>query len=526
LNPEGRDGESITDLCKRIAALRLNDDGSSRIAKKHVPLHIQSAKDAQGGCSFEYERPHWAPQFRPNTLPAASTASSKPISLEQTDIFHKPQSCVRSASDAPPPAQILELEREASRHYPLSAFLACTDSMGRYPSKSKFLEAEPRKTSSSTQWPPVLPCSPNPTQQAVVSAARGALASKAKTTLLLCGSMSASQKANAWVPPLRAQTSSPPNPLEVPEAPSDWNSSHPRLAVYPLALKFSGPLKRPISTGSPSVAMPQRLGGACAWGPSLPVHLPGLQPTGLAASAMPLPPQSLVSEQHWRNFNDRTTVLNPAPTYQGMTQRFSISAAPGWELPTPYQIGSQEWQRAMNNTHEKFHQQPCWCSKHDYLPCRARKLEPKRRDSEEQMGIRRTKCPEGANDTNCSIINKAEDTLDIAVDSVEAAVDAEADGFSEGGSWLAYSEIRLNPQTLPLHRQPRNAPSLHSKTYTVHAVPILPQSRAGSSYRARLIRAIPILSLIQSRHGRVSMSRSLHHLRQRLLGMQSVMALR
>jgi hypothetical protein len=190
--------------------------------------------------------------------------------------------------------------------------------------------------------------------------------------------------------------------------------------MYPLGLKSSEPPNRPKSMDSPSASMSQSPGGVWAQGPNPLVYLPGLQQTNLTTSALPLPSPSLIPEQQWRDLDDGITVFNPTPQYRGITNSFSISKAPGWELPTPRQISSQEWQRAMNKAHDRFHQQPCWCSKHDCLACRVRKL-----------GTRRTECPEEANDTNCNIISKAEDTLDIDEDSVEAAANTKADDLSE-----------------------------------------------------------------------------------------------
>jgi hypothetical protein len=140
--------ESISALCRRIAALRLNDDGPTKTKERKPSDDSKCMAESNTTLSFETNRPHWAPQFRPNSLSVPSTTARSPATTNGTSSPKEPQPCLTSFKASPPSFEILDDRRKEARVFPLSAFLACPDATGRYPSRSKFLEAKPKISAS------------------------------------------------------------------------------------------------------------------------------------------------------------------------------------------------------------------------------------------------------------------------------------------------------------------------------------------------------------------------------------------
>ncbi|KAF2852404.1 hypothetical protein T440DRAFT_447117 [Plenodomus tracheiphilus IPT5] len=96
---------------------------------------------------------HWAPQLRPNTLSSSQTTvpaadHAVPTQLSPTGMRVVPTAGSDSCAERSRSRSRSRSRRKESRFFPLSAFLACPDPTGRYPSKSKF-------SSSLTTGPPL-----------------------------------------------------------------------------------------------------------------------------------------------------------------------------------------------------------------------------------------------------------------------------------------------------------------------------------------------------------------------------------
>lgn len=86
----------------------------------------------------ECVRHHWAPQFRPNTLPASSAVVIRPDFSKQLQPSPLPNANFFTSKPTVKGSDTSEVKRQEAQFFPLSAFLASPDPAGRYPSKSRF----------------------------------------------------------------------------------------------------------------------------------------------------------------------------------------------------------------------------------------------------------------------------------------------------------------------------------------------------------------------------------------------------
>ncbi|KAF1948061.1 hypothetical protein EJ02DRAFT_507822 [Clathrospora elynae] len=381
--PEKRKSEAIGELCKRLAALRLNDDGSHTAPQPDNHDHQPTVEKANPACSSESVRNHWAPQFRPNSLPPPPTATVKPASSEHTSLPKKPQRCLFPANlcdyDLGIP-EVPEIKREVPRLFPLSAFIACPDPASRYPSKSKF--ADPTATfefSSITKTPLALP-PPTDAQKAVLSAAcRALVLRKPETTPTPLDTTLGAQWAAIGSPLSNTQTRSPPCRPVAPESCPVKTPSPTFFAMVPLRPAPSDPWNPPRRTS----LLGQRPLSIAAPISSSATHqsrfFPRPPPTANAIRSLPLPLPlpKFVSRETWESLGNHTTVSKPAPSSL-VTPPLELSepSYSAWNRrpppgipnnsftqasPTPATAG--QWQES-DLFYVHGHANPCWCPAH------------------------------------------------------------------------------------------------------------------------------------------------------------------
>jgi hypothetical protein len=143
----------------------------------HTVNHSRSAQPIESA-SFDIERPSWAPQF----LPESTTTAHRPV---QTGALHKEsrpssqsQSSQIKALWSQDSSDYSTIQRNRSQFFPVSAFLACPDPSGRYPSKSKFLGEKPTKKGLQRSESSATSTSSFKVQEATINAAHRALTSQ------------------------------------------------------------------------------------------------------------------------------------------------------------------------------------------------------------------------------------------------------------------------------------------------------------------------------------------------------------
>jgi len=105
-----------------------------------TPTHISSAATTKA-TSFDVDRPLWAPQFLPNSMAAATNPARTAVISEEHRLPDESQPCQIKMPQSQPCFSGPKAERKNPQSFPLSAFLACPDPSGRYPSKFRFLGA-------------------------------------------------------------------------------------------------------------------------------------------------------------------------------------------------------------------------------------------------------------------------------------------------------------------------------------------------------------------------------------------------
>ena len=147
-----------------------------------TPPHIPSTATTKA-TSFDVDRPLWAPQFLPNSMAAATNPARTAMISEEHKLPDESQPCQIKMPQCQPRSSVPKAERKNPRCFPLSAFLACPDPSGRYPSKSRFLGASCVQKDLRCPKFLVPSMSSSRTQDAVTSAACSAPASKILETV-------------------------------------------------------------------------------------------------------------------------------------------------------------------------------------------------------------------------------------------------------------------------------------------------------------------------------------------------------
>jgi hypothetical protein len=169
-------------LCKTIAALRLDDEQPPRPRMADSSTHIRSAAPTKP-TYFDVDRPRWAPQFLPNSVAAAKNPARTALRPEECTPPSESQPWQIKAMPSRPCLSGPKPERKESRFFPVSAFLACPDPSGRYPSKSRFLETKCVQKDLHCSEFSITSTSSSRAQNAATTAAYRALASKSLRTV-------------------------------------------------------------------------------------------------------------------------------------------------------------------------------------------------------------------------------------------------------------------------------------------------------------------------------------------------------
>ncbi|CBY00030.1 predicted protein [Plenodomus lingam JN3] len=150
----GRRHRSKLVLPAKLPSLTAEEKCASALTMESVKWHNSNQTSLPG---HNLQAPeailqHWSPQCRPNTL------LSSPISvLPAVHVDPKPgsisETCLARTSRTLSHPDRFKIERKDSRFFPLSAFLACPDSIGRCPSTSKFLNSTTVESPSSSASP-------------------------------------------------------------------------------------------------------------------------------------------------------------------------------------------------------------------------------------------------------------------------------------------------------------------------------------------------------------------------------------
>lgn len=150
-----------------MAALRLNEDEPIKPGMDDTSSHSRKAAPINPPC-FDIDRPSWAPQFLPDSTATATSQSQS----SQIKALRSQMSSNGAAT-----------KRQNSQFFPISAFLACPDLSGRFPSKSKFLESKaPEKVPQPSESSVPPPTSSSHAQHAATKAAHRALTSRSLQT--------------------------------------------------------------------------------------------------------------------------------------------------------------------------------------------------------------------------------------------------------------------------------------------------------------------------------------------------------
>jgi hypothetical protein len=357
--PESRISESITALCQRFAALRLNDDGPTKTNEHKPPNQSKSVVETNAALSFETNRPHWAPQFRPNSMPATSITAQTSAILKETSLSKEPQRCLPSPKAFPTSVESLDMRKKEPRFFPLSAFLACPDPMGRYPSKSKFSEAKPKYSISHTPDTAISIPPATHAQRTAVSAACCALTLRknSSTRRLLDKTLGLQQSV-----PVVSPTVTPASGLSCrpsgPESARETSSSS-------IILTMDQTVPRPTCPGydirfydqdrslPPSVAT-----GSSSQTESSP-FLPSLPLTTSATASVPLPKPSLAMEKAWKDIDEEHKASANSPSGAPTS-----STDPRWLTHTPLATSNDasSVSLAEHQRRPDRYCKDCWCS--------------------------------------------------------------------------------------------------------------------------------------------------------------------
>ncbi|KAF1355686.1 hypothetical protein EJ07DRAFT_158316 [Lizonia empirigonia] len=329
--------DSLDELCHRVAALRL--DGDDPTEPKQRPQHeLQlSTPSADPASCVNTVRHHWAPQFRPDSLPI-STPDNGPRTLSL-----QPQLCL------PPPiltqdSRINSLPNVRRRYprFPLPAFLrdltTPDDCLGYWPPATPAFRPLPHNRPDDSAKSPASTSSSTSAQSAAAAAAYRALVLSKSTT---------PTSSNAVMTHQAVPTTQP--------LPTDTATTYERFPAF--GAPSSTPPRAPVPTISPALVVPPatRTPTATPTSPteiSSPVSTPVAQPInsrsftesvettaapvmGQSSTARPSrPPAPKRSPWGWQEFSEGITVFHTSPS--------TLTTAPVTS-PYPFVYPPQPW---------------------------------------------------------------------------------------------------------------------------------------------------------------------------------------
>ncbi|KAF1837011.1 hypothetical protein BDW02DRAFT_645663 [Decorospora gaudefroyi] len=331
---KARKNESISALCKKIAALRLDEDATSRTSKANAANHDPHVAGTNPTSSFQSARPYWAPQFRPNRLPTKSETMSTPTKTEENSNFRKrPQPCLSSTKLSSACRETPYIWGTEPRPDSPSAFLACPDITERYPSQPRFTQAKTKKRSNEFCAPLSLP-PPTHAQKAAVSAARCALALRRfdPEPLRKDDTLNA-QQPDAFAFPSLVQTSGH-SFRAVDFVKFSKDTSPNTLAIYALERAPGAPSNHPAMSSMPrqTLTPPMALDSQMTTDPS--PFSSALPPTASATSAAPLRRPDANTARAWKNLFDSVDIFHQSSTITSL-----------WPTPSiPSNTNPYDWQ--------------------------------------------------------------------------------------------------------------------------------------------------------------------------------------
>lgn len=221
-----------------------------------TPIHISSAATTKA-TSFDADRSLWAPQSLPNSMAAATNPARAAVISEGHRLPDESQPCQIKMLQSQPCFSGSKAERKNPQFLPLSAFLACPDPSGRYPSKSRFLGASCVQKDLRCSESFVPSAFSSPTKNAMKRAAYCAPASKSLETVpIRSTSDSDVQQEKLSLPTTLTQGLKAPRPMLF-DFPTRCNlppyaSTTPPIQVAPTILPTEHDIANDGSHGSPS----------------------------------------------------------------------------------------------------------------------------------------------------------------------------------------------------------------------------------------------------------------------------------
>ncbi|KAF2633581.1 hypothetical protein BU25DRAFT_453326 [Macroventuria anomochaeta] len=316
-------GDGLDELCKQYAALRLGDNAPT--AASQVSHHeLRSSTPTRGSTpDVTAVRHHWAPQFRPNSLPTPRGTLTEPTIVHSTTLLQEPQRTLLSPKSVQDPSTDVSLSsRKPYSRFPLSAFLkdltSPADCVGYWPPKTPAPEPSPppqanKVTKSPTAAPPATPA-----QSATAAAACSALVLSRDTASPSSNAIRTRQAAPATS---SLSTNTVPTYKRFPAfgvppftpSPGSVPASSPILALPP------APATRPTTPTSPQpksssavspTALPTNCRPAAASNAAPP--LPVLQKSSITRPSRPPAPQK--SPWGWQEVSEGITIFNTSPS--------------------------------------------------------------------------------------------------------------------------------------------------------------------------------------------------------------------
>ena len=315
--------QTSDETCGRFAASLSDDDAPTVASQKPQQKEPSSTPTGGSASAVDSVRHHWAPQFRPNSLP-----TSKPTVTEPTNVLPTTPSQLSKRCEPSPKLALdswgdaLPSKRTVNPRFPLSAFLkdlaSPTDCLGYWPPKTP--APEPASPAQSTEEPKSQTAAPLATPIFSVGAgpACGALV-LSRNTINLSSNAVKTHQAVPTTPPLSNNTGSTFKhfpafgvPTFAPP-PAPASTALPALALLPSTTSLytvpasSQPTPSPVMMPStPPVAFsPLSLSIAT---PSVPLK----QQTPTSRPSRPPAPQR--SPWGWQEVSEGVTVFRTSPS--------------------------------------------------------------------------------------------------------------------------------------------------------------------------------------------------------------------
>jgi hypothetical protein len=349
---EKPEADGVDELCDRYAALHLDDDAPGAIS-----LETDRAPPSGVLSDVNAVRHHWAPQFRPDSLPTSNSTLAHPTSkcLSQ-----------KSALDQGSSVDVRSSTRKLSPKFPLSAFLKVlaspNDCAGHWPPRNP--TPQPAPSPQTPQDPDQQParllltsahpagnCSPNDQGSNTTSSQSNAIESQRTVPTTSSLSTNALPTYKHWeafgVPPFTqmseldspASRSPSPPPSKVPPVRS--SSLYPRLSPIPMSAMLT--TTAPSSQRSPR-SWQEALEGIAVFHPS---------PAAFITAPVTSPYPFVYPPQPW----------TPSAVPSGL---FKDTAAVPMRLRSKFAFTPDPPGRRV--TQEEFltmgHDPECWCDRH------------------------------------------------------------------------------------------------------------------------------------------------------------------